>query len=110
MFQYLPGDMAKYVKKNFDCFLSEKDLKENTLKENPVPRNTDPVKILDHSLAKIIEGRQETLPDKDLETVQSKIRDVLGPICRLWTITEASTQENSEEKENQKYLWKILLD
>ena len=29
--------MAKYVNKNFDRFLSEKDLKENILKENPVP-------------------------------------------------------------------------
>ena len=51
-----------------------------------------------------MEGRQKTLTDKDLETVQLKIRDVLGPICRLWTIIEkAATQENSEEKENQVY-------
>ena len=80
--------MVKYVKENFDRFLSEKDLKENILKENPVPRNINPVKILDHSFAKVVEGRKETLADKDLETVQSKIRDVLGPICGLWTIIE----------------------
>ena len=66
--------MAKYVNKNFDRFLSEKDLKENILKETPVPRNIDPVKTLDHSLTKVMEGRQETLTDKDLETVQSKIK------------------------------------
>ena len=66
--------MAKYVNKNFDRFLSEKDLKENILKETPVPRNIDPVKILDHSLTKVMEGRRETLTDKDLETVQSKIK------------------------------------
>ena len=83
-FQYnIPGDMAEYVNENFDRFLSEKDLEENILKENPVPSIINPVKILDHSLAKVVEGRQETLADKDLETVQSKIRDVLGPICRL---------------------------
>ena len=35
------GDMAKHVNENFDRFLSEKDLKENILKENPVPKNTD---------------------------------------------------------------------
>ena len=29
--------MAKYINENFDCFLSQKDLKENILKENPVP-------------------------------------------------------------------------
>ena len=39
------GDMAKYVNENFDCFLSEKDMRENILKENPVPKNIDPVKI-----------------------------------------------------------------
>ena len=49
--------MAKYVNKNFNRFLSDKDLKENILKENPVPKNIDPVKILDHSLAKVVEGR-----------------------------------------------------
>ena len=101
--------MTKCVNKNFDRFLSEKDLKENILKENPVPRNINPVKILDHSLVKVMEGRQEILVDKDLETVQSKIRDVLGLICRLWTIIEkAATQENSEEKENQVSLEDII--
>ena len=99
--------MTEYVNKN--RFLSEKDLKENILKENPAPRNINPVKILDHSLAKVVEGRQETLADKDLETVQSKIRDVLGPICRLWTIIEkAATQENSEGKEDQVSLADII--
>ena len=70
--------MAKYVNENFDRFLSDKDLTENILKEKPVPENIDPVKILDHSLAKVVEDRQETLADMDLETVQSKIREILG--------------------------------
>lgn len=61
---------------SFHCLLSDKDLKEKILKENPVPKNSDPVKILDHT--KILKGRQETLADKDLETVQSKNSDVLG--------------------------------
>ena len=74
-----------------------------------MPRNIEPAKSLDHFLVKVVEGKQETLTDKDLETVQSKIRDVLGPICRLWTIIEkATTQENSEEKENQFFLDDIL--
>ena len=56
-----------------------------------------------------MEGRLETLADKDLETVPSKIRDVLGPICRLCTIIEkATTQENSEEKEDQVSLEDII--
>ena len=56
-----------------------------------------------------MEGRQETLANKDLETAQSKIRDVLSPICRLWTIIEkAATQENSEEKGDQVSLEDII--
>ena len=56
-----------------------------------------------------MEGRQDTLAENDLETVQSKIRDVLGQICRLWTIIEKTvTQENSEEKEDQVSLEDIV--
>ena len=102
--------MAKYVSEYFDCFLSRTNLKENILKENLVPRNIDPVKILDHSLAKVVEVRQETVANKDLETVHSKIRGVLGAICRLWTIIEkAATQENSEEKKDQVSLEDVRL-
>ena len=110
-FQYsIPGDVAKYVNENFDRFLSRTNLNENILKENSVPRNIDPVKILDHSLAKVAEVRQETVANKDLETVHSKIGDVLGPICGLWTIVEkAARQENSEEKQDQVSLGDIRL-
>ena len=101
--------MDKYVSETFDSFLSEKDLKKNILKENPVPRNIDQAKILDHSLAKEVEARQKILTGKDLETVPSKIRNALGPMCRLWTIIEkAATQENSEEKEHQVSLEDII--
>ena len=68
--------MAQYINENFDRFSSGRDLKENNLNENPVPKNTDSWKILDNSLAKIVEGRQEPLTDKDLETVQPKTRDI----------------------------------
>ena len=50
-----------------------------------------------------MEGRQETLADKDFQMFSQKsCRVVLVPICRLWKIIEkAATQENSEEKEDQ---------
>ena len=40
----MPVDMAKYVNENFDRFSSDSDLKEYIFKENPVTKNTDPVK------------------------------------------------------------------
>ena len=94
--------MAKCAKENFDRFLSEKDLKENILKENPLARSIDPVKILDHPFPKAVEGRQEALADKNLETAQPKIRDVMSPMCRLCTIIEkVAARENSEKKKDQ---------
>ena len=83
----MPGDMAKYVNEKYDRLLSDK---KNILRENPVPKNIDPVKILDHSIPKVVKGRQETLAVMDLETVKSKIRDVLGPMCRLWQLIKDS--------------------
>ena len=55
-------------------------------------------------------GRQEALTDKDLKTVQSKIRDVLGLICKLlWTINKkVTTWENSEKKED-KVFWEDII-
>ena len=56
-----------------------------------------------------MEGREEALTDKGLETVQSKIRDVLGLICKLWTvIKKAATRENSEKKED-KVFWEDII-
>ena len=61
-FQYsLPGAMGKYVNESFYPFSSEKDLRESILKKTPVPRKIDPLKISNRSLAKLVEGRQETL-------------------------------------------------
>ena len=45
-----------------------------------------------------MEGKKETLADKDLETVQWIFRVALGTKCSWWTIIEkAATQENPEE-------------
>lgn len=59
------------------------------------------MKTLDHTLIEIVESRWETLTEKDLAIVQSKIWDVLGPMCSgLRTSTEKATvNEKSEEKE-----------
>ena len=92
------------------CLLSDKDLKEKILKENPVPKNNDPVKILDHTLTKILKGRQETLADKDLETVQSKNSDVLGLMYRLWTIIKKAADRKTHMEKKIKSLWKMPLD
>lgn len=58
MFHYdLSSDMTAYVNTIFDLFIVEKDIEENILKYQPVPRNIDSVKTLDANLTKIHEGK-----------------------------------------------------
>ena len=85
--------MAQYVNENF--VRKNKGLKENILKKNPVPRNFEPVKILDPSLAKIVKSRQDILADKDLEAVQSKSQRCLGSNMQ---IVDNHWKSNSTEK------------
>ena len=57
--------------KKFESFLLNKGIKENILKENPAYRKIfTKWEILEHSFAKIVEGRQKTLTDKYLDTWQ----------------------------------------
>lgn len=70
-------------------------------KENPAPKNIDPVKFSDHSIVKAKKSSKWTLTEKDLKTVQKKIRDVLDPIYSLCAIIEkkAINKKLEEKKE-----------
>ena len=43
---------------------------------------------MDSCLLKVLEGRQELTNEKELEIIQTKVRDVLGPLGRLWSVME----------------------
>ena len=92
-------------------WLSEKDLKENIVKENPVPRNINPVKILDHSLVKVVEGGQETLADKDLETQRCQKSEMSWvQYAGYGQSLKKQQHRKTQRKKKIKSLWKILLD
>lgn len=43
---------------------------------------------MDPCLSKILEGRQKLPKDKELEIIQAKVRDVMGPLGRSWSVIE----------------------
>ena len=43
---------------------------------------------MDSCFLKVLEGRQELTNEKELEIIQTKVRDVLGPLGRLWSVME----------------------
>ena len=59
------------------------------MKENPVPDNVDQVKKLDDFAISILQDRRGSAihelinQGKVLEKIQVKIRDIMGPLCRL---------------------------
>ena len=85
------------------------------MKENPVPDNVDQVKKLDDFAISVLKDRRGSASnepinqDKVLGKIQVKIRDIMGPLCRLWDIVEKATNSN-EQSVNASLDDKNLLD
>jgi len=84
--------MVQYVHDNFERYISEKDIKEGVLSNNPRPENLVPAKKLDDFLADLLKDRkktQELAYEATLEKVSNKNLDVLGPLGKLWLSVDA---------------------
>ena len=81
----LPGEMADYANHQFKYLIPEKDVEENLLILQLVPKNIRGVKKLD-DFVKSIMGQSAQVLNQDATMVKSqqKILDVLGPLSRLW--------------------------
>ena len=91
----LSDELAKYVNKAFKGFIADKILKEKVLEENPVPTNIAKCKKLDTFLKKLLEesGKKYCVKgDESLLAVQERIRNVFGPLSKVW----ASIEEERE--------------
>lgn len=100
----LPRSMAEYANEHSECYIAEKDLKEGVLLDNPVPTNIDPVKKLDDFVRGIIKDSHHSKSSHDLvegdnvlEKIQSRVRDVMGPLSRLWSMIEKATKSEKQE-------------
>ena len=51
---YLPSELATYLNKYFINHISEKDLREKILFENPAPSNIKPAQIPDDSIKELL--------------------------------------------------------
>ena len=77
--------MADYANHQFKYLIPEKDVEENLLILQLVPKNIRGVKKLD-DFVKSIMGQSAQVLNQDATMVKSqqKILDVLGPLSRLW--------------------------
>ena len=94
--------MASLANEHFELYLPDKEAHSHKLKENPVPDNVDLVEKLDDFAIQILKDRRGSASnelikqDKVLEKIQVKVRDIMGPLCRLWNIVEKAS--NSSEQ------------
>lgn len=94
----LSDDQIDYVKKHFSTYISDSDLKNCILKENPVPTNVPKPATLDNYLKSILEERHKpyvVTEDKASSKIQQKLTDVMGPLSRVWSVIQKGlTSEN----------------
>ena len=96
----LPDSMASYANEHFELYIKERDLQNAILQENPVPENLDPVKKLDDFARGILKKKCNQV-DLDLgcvfEKIQTKTRNVMGPLSRLWTMVEEAGRSKEDQ-------------
>ena len=83
----LPDEFASYLEEHIDKFIPDKDLKDKVLDEHPVPANCPRVRKLDEFLSQFLSSHDERL-DVSLSKIESRIRDILGPLSKLWVNLE----------------------
>ena len=71
--------------------IPDKNIKENILKDNPVPANVKEPQVLDNYIKELLTENKRTLTsthEKSLKAWQEKVLHILGPLSRLWMIME----------------------
>ena len=93
----LPSDMSEYIKKKFSTYISETDIKNCILYQNPVPENIPTPANLDGYIKQLLEERRKMSvisEDKNVAKIQQKITDVLGPLSRVWLVFQEALRSN----------------
>ena len=93
----LPSTMAEYANKQFRCYISEKDIEESLLSKHPVPSNIQKVGKLDDFMKSILASQTVCLSsDAMMEKIQTRIRQIMGPLSRLWNGLEDVRSSKSD--------------
>ena len=89
----VPDDMAKYVKKHFEKYVSDKELKDSITLNSPVSTNLPKVKNMDDYFVELLEDqrkKKEIVLDDTFKKLQSKILTIMGPLSKVWYTVEES--------------------
>lgn len=92
----LPDSLLQYATKYMNIKVTDKDMKEKILLEDPVPLNMKTVPDLDGYMKQLLidHHKHNTLHiEKVLKGIQEKCMYVFGPISRLWDLTEKEKEQ-----------------
>ena len=96
----VPDEMAKYAKKCFEKYVSDKELKDSITLNSPVPTNLPKAKNMDDFFTELLEDqtkKKEIALDDTFKKLQSKILTVIGPFSKVWYTIEESLDGGSRK-------------
>ena len=95
----IPDEMAKYAKKYFEKYVSDKELKDSITLNSPVPTNLPKVKNMDDYIVELLEDqrKKEIVLDDTFKKLQSKILTIMGPLSKVWYTVEELIVGGSRE-------------
>ena len=95
----LPENLHEFVKTNFDHYLPDPAVKETILDKIPIPDRIGNAKTNDDYLKEMLYEAKRTKViehDKNLEKIQQKILNTMGPLGKLWVgVDEVKTSNRS---------------
>ena len=93
-------EMATYAMTQMNCFISDSDIKDEILKDFPVPENLIARKEMDSNIKSLLSEKfaKETLSlDKAFNHIQERIGHIFGPFSQVWDFIEAQKKEISNQ-------------
>ena len=93
-------EMAKYAKKYFEKYVSDKELKDSITLNSPVPTNLPKVKNMDDYFVELLEDqrkKKEIVLDDTFKKLQSKILTIMRPLSKVWYTVEQSLAGGSSK-------------
>ena len=97
----LSKDLAKWANDQITTFTPDKTIDDEILLKNQVPTNISGVPTVDAFVEDLLKerGRKDVTFDASLQRLHKKIRDVFGPLSKIWEVVHAVTENLVSQKE-----------
>ena len=91
----LTSDLAKWANEHIKTFKPDKDIEEKILLKNQVPRNIAETPKVDIFIEDILKerGRKDHTFDASLMRLHKKVRDIFGPLSKIWEVIYACSEK-----------------